>query len=374
MPFEGSNYYYTTDNSFRYDLLFRLFRTVDFRDKYLFIYDDTFGPEHTNFETRFIKTESFPYDLMLEKRQLAADRGLQFRLIFENICEAPSYRYQFKELAESISQRSGIPTTEMIVMSGAQHQWDDPVKNCMVLCIVGAPELFTTPVPFLEPAHHFISLARNSKEHRVLATKEIWDRGLDRYGYCSLGCVELDYLELKRIETILGTSYAHRYPAIIDGMVGGTQTATTVSQNSASDPKISRAFVNLVLETSYDRSVTTNNWNLPFMTEKTSKPFLWYQVPIFLGPVGTLPLIRTVGYDVFDDIIDHSYDSESNPYKRIKMVIDQLECICSWPLEQCKKYHYDNRSRFINNRATAIKFNQQDRFQINKRNIEAAIS
>ena len=369
MPFEGSNYYYTTDNSHRYD---RLFEKVDFGDKYLFIYD-TFGPEHMNFETRFIKTESFPYDLMLEKRQLAADRGLQFRLIFENIYEAPSYRYQFKKLAESISQRSGIPTTEMIVMSGAQHQWDDPIKNCMVLCIIGVQELFTTPVPFLEPTHHFISLARYSKEHRVLATKEIWDRGLDRYGYCSLGCVEVDYFPAM-VERMLGTSYAHRYPAIIDGMVGGMQTPTNVSQNSAGDPKISRAFVNLVLETSYDILVTINNWNLPFMTEKTSKPFVWYQVPIFLGPVGTLPLVREVGYDVFDDIIDHSYDSEPNPYKRIKLVIDQLERICSWPLEQCKQYHSDNRSRFISNREKATRLSQRDRFHINKRNIEAAIS
>jgi hypothetical protein len=261
----------------------------------------------------------------------------------------------------------------MIVMSGAQHQWGDPIKNCVVLCIIGAHELFTTPVPFLEPTHHFISLARYSKEHRVLATKEIWDRGLDRYGYCSLGCVEVDYLH-SGVKRILGTSYAHRYPAIIDGMVGGMQTPANVSQNSSSDPKISRAFVNLVLETSYDISVTRNNWNLPFMTEKTSKPFVWYQVPIFLGPVGTLPLIREVGYDVFDDIIDHSYDSEPNPYKRIKLVIDQLERICSWPLEQCKQYHFDNRSRFISNREKAIRLSQRDRFQINKRNIEAAIS
>jgi hypothetical protein len=36
---------------------------------------------------------------------------------------------------------------------------------------------------------------------------------------------------------------------------------------------------------------------------------------------------RDLGFDVFDDIVDHGYDLEPDPIKRIGLVVDQIENI-----------------------------------------------
>jgi hypothetical protein len=41
-----------------------------------------------------------------------------------------------------------------------------------------------------------------------------------------------------------------------------------------------------------------------------------------------------LGFDVFDDIIDHSYDVEINPAKRISMVADQIQTVCDQSLSE----------------------------------------
>ena len=47
---------------------------------------------------------------------------------------------------------------------------------------------------------------------------------------------------------------------------------------------------------------------LEFDTEKCMKPFYNLQFPIILGYDGIVDKLRKLGFDMFDDIIDHSYD------------------------------------------------------------------
>lgn len=367
MPYEKSNFYcYSEQYPHIYD---DLFDTVDLSKHYLFVYDMR-PVELWSRTRRSLLPSAFPIDLMLDKKKSAEEKGLIFRLVLEHIYEAPSYRHNCKELVDFISERSGIPTTDMIMMTGAQHQWNDPIRNCMVLC-VGDKKLFDQPVPSAYPTHHFISLARFSKKHRVLATRTIWERGLDKFGYCSLGCVRSDCHTTESVRKLLGP-YADRFPVLIDGIVGSDDTE--VSQNVCIDSRIGSAFVNLTMETSYDYDVVPTHWNLPFMTEKTTKPFLWNQVPVFLAPPKSIPLMREVGYDLFDDLIDHSYDDELDPYKRLVMVIDQLEKMCSQPIEHWQKFRRDNQKRFDMNRFAALELFQNKRYLMNKINIEAAIA
>ena len=44
--------------------------------------------------------------------------------------------------------------------------------------------------------------------------------------------------------------------------------------------------------------------------------------PIFIGTLNMVQKCRDLGFDVFDDIIDHSYDLEKQPFQRIKKAID----------------------------------------------------
>ena len=141
--------------------------------------------------------------------------------------------------------------------------------------------------------------------------------------------------------------YRKMMPLIIDGIIAKKDDH---KQHRAVDKRFNNSFINYVMETSFEQEVTPQTWNAPFVTEKSIKPFAWGQVPIFLTPFDTLKHIRNLGFDLFDDIIDHGYDMERDPSKRIKMTVDQLEKICKWSIEDCQQFKKDNIERFSKNR------------------------
>jgi len=60
--------------------------------------------------------------------------------------------------------------------------------------------------------------------------------------------------------------------------------------------------VNVVCETMEKDTDPVN------ISEKTFKVFAWHQIPLFHASPGTVEVVRKLGFDLFDDIIDHSYD------------------------------------------------------------------
>ena len=78
--------------------------------------------------------------------------------------------------------------------------------------------------------------------------------------------------------------------------------------------------VNIVVES----IIITNDltFNRLFVTEKSMKPFYYYQMPIFMGQKGLVKLIRDLGYDVFDDYFEgHYYDDIESDFIRMKEVL-----------------------------------------------------
>lgn len=53
-----------------------------------------------------------------------------------------------------------------------------------------------------------------------------------------------------------------------------------------------------------------------FITEKTFKPIKHGQLFFVAGGAGSIRALRDLGYDVFDDVLDHSYDLESDHTQR----------------------------------------------------------
>ena len=88
----------------------------------------------------------------------------------------------------------------------------------------------------------------------------------------------------------------------------------------------------------------------------------------------TLLPLEDFPFDLFDDIIDHSYDNEINPTKRIFMAVKQLEKICYTPLDFWKKYKKSNLDRFINNRKIAEDLYNGGTYQLFKINFETALN
>jgi hypothetical protein len=61
------------------------------------------------------------------------------------------------------------------------------------------------------------------------------------------------------------------------------------------------------------------------LSEKTFKVFAAGQIPIMCGPQGAIEHLRQLGFDVFDDIVDHSYDNIENWQERIEAMQEILD-------------------------------------------------
>lgn len=81
-------------------------------------------------------------------------------------------------------------------------------------------------------------------------------------------------------------------------------------------------------------------------TEKSIKPFLAKQIPLFFALPGHLNVLRQLGFDMFDDLIDNSYDNESNHTKRLDLILDEIEKLVKIDLVDFKN---KNKNRFEKN-------------------------
>ena len=72
-----------------------------------------------------------------------------------------------------------------------------------------------------------------------------------------------------------------------------------------------------------------------FVSEKTWKPVVSGQLGIWLSNPGTVNFLRSVGFDVFDDIMDnHLYDKETNLNQRIDMIHQVIDRLMTLDLAQ----------------------------------------
>lgn len=71
-----------------------------------------------------------------------------------------------------------------------------------------------------------------------------------------------------------------------------------------------------------------------YTSEKIFKPFMSFQIPIFFGQQGLVKHLRRLGFNMFDDIIDNSYDEIENNLERMKVVSELVKTVGSWSREE----------------------------------------
>lgn len=104
------------------------------------------------------------------------------------------------------------------------------------------------------------------------------------------------------------------------------------------------SYVNIVTESFYFEK------NSIHITEKTLRPFYFYQIPIFVStPEHIKYLKKWYNFDLFEDVIDHSYDLEFDNKKRIEMIIDEIKRIND-NKEFFIEFYKNNQDRFEHNR------------------------
>ena len=103
------------------------------------------------------------------------------------------------------------------------------------------------------------------------------------------------------------------------------------------------SYINIVTETYF-------NENNIHITEKSFKPFYLHQLPIFLANVNHIKTLKKeYGLDVFDDLINHSYDNEEDNLKRLYMVYNEIKRL-SEIKNTITQYYFDNIDRIKKNR------------------------
>lgn len=222
--------------------------------------------------------------------------------------------------------------------------------------------------------HHFIALANHPRAHRTRFINLMLNKKLQRYGYFSIGSgwpvqQAKEYFEGNRQCLGIDIENLSYFPSHLDDIVqsdiwGQDQAKTLQLTYNISDYRISDALLHVVLETSYEQLTDLyldTDMAVPMITEKTVKPFALGQIPLILGPQGMVDKIRNIGFDLFDDIVDTSYDLEPDPEIRISKFVDSLEkFIQAHPVYQLQNLKHKLLHRLRSNRSLAEKFINAD--------------
>ena len=105
------------------------------------------------------------------------------------------------------------------------------------------------------------------------------------------------------------------------------------------------SYINIVTE-----SIWLDDYEVVHITEKSFRPFNFYNLPIFVATQGHVKFIKeTYGFDLFDDLIDHSYDNEPDIKKRLIMVYNEIKRLNN-NKESVIKFYSENQYRFEKNR------------------------
>ena len=114
--------------------------------------------------------------------------------------------------------------------------------------------------------------------------------------------------------------------------------------------------INVIVETNI--SGDGSEMGSIFITEKSIKPFYYFQLPVWVGQPGIVNYFRELGFDVFDDFFNnHEYDNIPNHIDRINEVVKLLDVVhnklSSETLEHLK-YGYRDRLQYNFNLAKSM--------------------
>lgn len=293
--------------------------------------------------------DSLPWHLW--DAAVAGLNGRQMVVVLDASKEGPSWRHVSDTVGRMVSD--GVDPRCIVLWTGGSHEPSSPIHTITTMdafCV-------TNPIAHCQPAevptHHFVMLARVPRVHRILAAVGLLRRGLDRYGYISCGSGQYGRFTRLPFNRHVPVDLRDRFPMLLPGF---RRISTAYSQEEAADslrlPVVTGAFCHVIPESSHDLMGTDLSPEpcTAFMSEKSERAFLLGQVPIWISAPGQVSHARDWGFDLFDDVVDHSYDYEQDPHARLGMSLDQLERICGMPLEHWRDFRAANAARFERNR------------------------
>lgn len=202
----------------------------------------------------------------------------------------------------------------------------------------------------------FTALNRLHKSWRATGMTDLRRHGLlDRsfWSYCETGPltdadnpIAIDCFEGLRADTEQFLRYA---PYVADEL-------TNEQRNDHSNIEAKYyidSYCNIVFETHFD----ADGCHGTFLTEKTFKPIKHGQLFFVAGPAGSLDVLRDLGYRVFDNILDNSYDtnvSNTGRWQQLKKAIADARPYLPELFERALPDIEYNQQLFVANKAQRL--------------------
>jgi hypothetical protein len=125
-----------------------------------------------------------------------------------------------------------------------------------------------------------------------------------------------------------------------------------------SELNFKNSYINIVTESHYHFRETDVH-----ITEKSFKPFYFFQLPLFVASWQHVKMMREE-YDLyfFDDLIDHSYDDEKDDAKRFHMIVKEVIRLSNMR-EEISTYYKNNIDKLIHNHNFIKNNNYNEKFK-----------
>jgi hypothetical protein len=203
----------------------------------------------------------------------------------------------------------------------------------------------------------FLNLNRNKRSHRAVTVSLLYGLGIQDKGLisCMFKDIIKDIFDFTKwqfndkqqdIKLLIGKGFDILKDAELslndeEDIYGDAPNDNVTNFSDMLSNYYRETFVEIISETSF----TEKSY---LLTEKTLNSIYGCNFPILLCGQGSVKFLRDMGLDVFDDIVNHSYDSIENPVDRIyKAITDNIELLTN--SEKTKELWKNNQHRFLAN-------------------------
>jgi hypothetical protein len=206
----------------------------------------------------------------------------------------------------------------------------------------------------------YISLNRNKRAHRLVLLSYLFGKEYHQHGTITYLGQQIDTQNFDNLLDCVAWEFDPRHDSARTAMLQGYTQFYNNKELATDDYKIYKQAndnvtnFNLQLRTKYQDSfveiVSESSFAAPsfLITEKVLNSMYGCNFPIILSGVGAVAHLRDIGFDVFDDIVDHRYDLIANPFDRIISAIEDNKQLLVDP-DLTKKIWVANKDRFTNN-------------------------
>lgn len=164
-----------------------------------------------------------------------------------------------------------------------------------------------------------------------------------------LECVDTEYLEYID-KTFYKNIISPKIPISIDNLVDWQENGYDLKGDMHHNLNFFDSYIDVVTENVC--YTPNNNYNIVTMTEKSIKPFLYFQIPLYITQSSHAKYLKELGFDLFEDVFPLDYDLESD-VTRIDYIIKLIKEKENFNFEY---FFQTNKNRFLYNRNLCIEY------------------